>query len=78
NDQPLNYDRTPAPPIYLHLDQQQQLPNYPHIVITAKSVDAREKHSAWLAPVLREQFPAARTPISRLENGPPVGYPVQV
>ncbi|MGC6693425.1 efflux RND transporter permease subunit, partial [Burkholderia pseudomallei] len=52
-------------------------PNFAQFVLTAKSVDAREKLSAWLAPVLREQFPAARTRTCGLENGPPVGYPGQ-
>ncbi len=76
-DHAVNFVGSGAPRFYLPLDQQLQLPNFAQFVITAKSVDAREKLSAWLAPVLREQFPAARTRISRLENGPPVGYPVQ-
>jgi len=32
---------------------------------------------AWLIGVLHDDFPSLRTRISRLENGPPVGYPVQ-
>ncbi|WP_146015922.1 efflux RND transporter permease subunit, partial [Burkholderia pseudomallei] len=76
-DHAVNFVGSGAPRFYLPLDQQLQLPNFAQFVITAKSVDARDKLSAWLAPVLREQFPAARTRISRLENGPPVGYPVQ-
>ncbi len=69
-DHAVNFVGSGAPRFYLPLDQQLQLPNFAQFVITAKSVDAREKLSAWLAPVLREQFPAARTRISRLENGP--------
>ncbi|KWZ46029.1 multidrug transporter AcrB [Burkholderia savannae] len=76
-DHAVNFVGSGAPRFYLPLDQQLQLPNFAQFVITTKSVEEREKLAAWLAPVLREQFPAARTRISRLENGPPVGYPVQ-
>ncbi|KVE37710.1 efflux RND transporter permease subunit [Burkholderia sp. TSV86] len=76
-DHAVSFVGSGAPRFYLPLDQQLQLPNFAQFVITAKSVDAREQLAAWLQPALREQFPAARTRISRLENGPPVGYPVQ-
>ncbi|GAB2917382.1 efflux RND transporter permease subunit [Paraburkholderia jirisanensis] len=66
-----------APRFYLPLDQQLQQPNFAQFVITAKSVKQREQLAQWLEPMLREQFPAIRTRLSRLENGPPVGYPVQ-
>jgi multidrug efflux pump len=68
---------TGAPRFYLPLDQQLQQPNFAQFVITAKSVEEREKLATWLAGTLRERFPAIRTRLSRLENGPPVGYPVQ-
>jgi multidrug efflux pump subunit AcrB len=45
--------------------------------VTAKSVKDREKLAGVLAEVLRTQFPTLRTRISRLENGPPIGFPVQ-
>ena len=35
------------------------------------------KLAQWLGPMLREEFSAVRTRLSRLENGPPVGFPVQ-
>lgn len=76
-DHAVSFVGSGAPRFYLPLDQQLQLPNFAQFVITAKSVDAREQLAAWLQPALHEQFPAARTRISRLENGPPVGYPVQ-
>jgi multidrug efflux pump subunit AcrB len=68
---------TGAPRFYLPLDQQLTQPNFAQFVITAKSVEDREKLARWLSGVLRENFPAVRTRLSRLENGPPVGYPVQ-
>jgi multidrug efflux pump len=76
-DHVVDFVGTGAPRFYLPLDQQLPVPNFAQFVVTAKSVEDREKLARWLAPVLREQFPAIRTRLSRLENGPPVGYPVQ-
>lgn len=76
-DHTVSFVGTGAPRFYLPLDQQLPQPNFAQLVITAKSVDDREKLAQWLAPVLRENFSAIRTRLSRLENGPPVGYPVQ-
>ena len=66
-----------APRFYLPLDQQLAAPNFSQFVVTAKSVKDREKLAGVLADVLRAQFPTLRTRISRLENGPPIGFPVQ-
>ncbi|WP_186125574.1 efflux RND transporter permease subunit [Burkholderia gladioli] len=76
-DHTVSFVGTGAPRFYLPLDQQLAQPNFAQFVVTAKSVEAREKLASWLAPTLREQFPAIRWRLSRLENGPPVGYPVQ-
>ncbi|WP_042298737.1 efflux RND transporter permease subunit [Paraburkholderia kururiensis] len=76
-DHSIDFVGTGAPRFYLPLDQQLQLPNFAQFVITAKSVEEREKLARWLEPMLRDRFPALRTRLSRLENGPPVGYPVQ-
>ncbi|WJF89102.1 efflux RND transporter permease subunit [Paraburkholderia bonniea] len=76
-DHTVSFIGTGAPRFYLPLDQQMQQPNLAQFVITAKSVDEREKLARWLEPMLRDNFPALRTRLSRLENGPPVGYPVQ-
>jgi multidrug efflux pump len=76
-DHSINFVGTGAPRFYLPLDQQLQQPNFAQFVITAKSVEDREKLATWLARKLRNDFPAIRTRLSRLENGPPVGYPVQ-
>ncbi|WP_445147465.1 efflux RND transporter permease subunit [Dyella sp. Tek66A03] len=66
-----------APRFYLPLDQQLAQPNFAQFVITAKSVEAREQLAHDLDGVLKQDFTAVRTRISRLENGPPVGFPVQ-
>ncbi|RQH07983.1 efflux RND transporter permease subunit [Paraburkholderia dinghuensis] len=76
-DHSINFVGTGAPRFYLPLDQQLQQPNFAQFVITAKSVEDREKLATWLTGKLRNEFPAVRTRLSRLENGPPVGYPVQ-
>jgi multidrug efflux pump len=76
-DHLVNFVGTGAPRFYLPLDQQLPQPNFAQFVITAKSVEDREKLARWLEPVLREKFSSIRTRLSRLENGPPVGYPVQ-
>jgi multidrug efflux pump subunit AcrB len=66
-----------APRFYLPLDQQLSTPNFAQFVVTAKSVKDRERLAAALADVLRTEYSSIRTRISRLENGPPVGFPVQ-
>lgn len=68
---------TGAPRFYLPLDQQLQQPNFAQFVVTAKSVEAREQLARWLDTRLENDFSGVRTRLSRLENGPPVGYPVQ-
>jgi multidrug efflux pump len=76
-DHVIDFVGTGAPRFYLPLDQQLQQPNFAQFVITAKSIEDREKLATWLETKLRNDFPAIRTRLSRLENGPPVGYPVQ-
>jgi multidrug efflux pump subunit AcrB len=66
-----------APRFYLPLDQQLSASNFAQFVITAKSVQDRDRLAGVLAGILRRDFSAERTRISRLENGPPVGFPVQ-
>ncbi len=66
-----------APRFYLPLDQQLTQPNFAQFVITAKDVERREQLARYLDPLLARDFSALRSRISRLETGPPVGYPVQ-
>ncbi|MFV8781467.1 efflux RND transporter permease subunit [Microbulbifer sp. SA54] len=71
------YVGTGSPRFYLPLDQQLPAASFAQFVINTPSIEAREAVRGWLITTLREQFPSVRTRISRLENGPPVGYPVQ-
>ena len=66
-----------APRFYLPLDQQLTQPNFAQFVITAKDVERREQLARYLDTMLSRDFTAVRSRISRLETGPPVGYPVQ-
>jgi multidrug efflux pump subunit AcrB len=66
-----------APRFYLTLDQQLAAPNFSQFVVTAKSVKDREKLIKVLSEVLRTDYSSVRTRITRLENGPPIGFPVQ-
>ncbi|UPQ84065.1 efflux RND transporter permease subunit [Pseudomonas knackmussii] len=66
-----------SPRFYLPLDQQLPATSFAQIVVLANSIDEREALRSWLIERLREDFPTLRGRVSRLENGPPVGYPVQ-
>ncbi|NKQ09755.1 efflux RND transporter permease subunit [Pseudomonas sp. SST3] len=66
-----------SPRFYLPLDQQLPATSFAQIVVLAKSIEEREALRSWLIERLRDDFPTLRGRVSRLENGPPVGYPVQ-
>ena len=66
-----------APRFFLPLDEQLPAPNLAQFVVTAKGVRERDALSASLDQLLRSRYSGLRTRISRLENGPPVGFPVQ-
>jgi len=68
---------TGAPRFYLPLDQQLQQPNFAQFVITAKSVEDRDELMHWLDARLEKDFSGVRARVARLENGPPVGFPIK-
>jgi len=71
------YVGTGSPRFYLPLDQQLPAPSFAQFVVLAKTIEDREPLRSWLISTLNEQFPMLRSRVTRLENGPPVGYPVQ-
>ncbi|MGE7993268.1 efflux RND transporter permease subunit, partial [Pseudomonas sp. NPDC089554] len=71
------YVGTGSPRFYLPLDQQLPAASFAQFVVLAKSLEERERLRSWLIATLEEQFPTLRSRVTRLENGPPVGYPVQ-
>ncbi|NIE55527.1 MULTISPECIES: efflux RND transporter permease subunit [unclassified Burkholderia] len=76
-DHVVDFVGTGAPRFYLPLDQQLQQPNFAQFVITAKDVETRDRLSHWLESTLASRFPTVRTRVARLENGPPVGFPIK-
>ncbi|WP_339546457.1 efflux RND transporter permease subunit [Pseudomonas sp. RA_35y_Pfl2_P32] len=71
------YIGTGSPRFYLPLDQQLPAASFAQFVVLANTIEERESLRTWLIETLNEQFPALRSRVTRLENGPPVGYPVQ-
>jgi multidrug efflux pump len=66
-----------SPRFYLPLDQQLAHVNFAQFVIVTRDNRSREVVFAKLEHVLNEEFTMLRGRVNRLENGPPVGYPVQ-
>ncbi|MGC2164869.1 MAG: efflux RND transporter permease subunit, partial [Gallionella sp.] len=67
-----------APRYFLSLDQQLFADNFGQLVIVTKDLHAREDLKRRLEAIFAEpEFSAIRVRVVRLENGPPVGYPVQ-
>ena len=73
-----SYVGTGATRFYFPLDQQLPAASLAQFVVTANSVKAREELRLHLLSKLDTEFPAIRTRVSRLENGPPVGFPIQL
>ncbi len=66
-----------TPRFYLPLDLGLPSPNYAQIVVTTENVSMREKVLDHVRKALDSAYPAYGIRVSRLENGPPVGYPIQ-
>jgi multidrug efflux pump len=62
---------------YLPLDQQLSNAFFGQIVIVTKSLEARERVTARLRAIAREQFVGTDVFVQPLNLGPPVGRPVQ-
>jgi len=71
------YIGTGAPRFYLPLDIQLPHRGFGQFVILTKTLAAREALRNDLLALFERDFPALRASVLRLENGPPVGFPVQ-
>ncbi|MEO5565191.1 MAG: efflux RND transporter permease subunit [Luteimonas sp.] len=71
------YVGTGSPRFYLPLDQQLPAANFAQFVVRANDIDARESLRNWFIRDVVPRFPELQLRITRLENGPPVGYPIQ-
>ncbi|WP_285309652.1 efflux RND transporter permease subunit [Stenotrophomonas maltophilia] len=74
----VSYVGTGSPRFYLPLDQQLPATNFAQFVVLAKDIKARESTRDWLLHEVIPMFPDVQMRVTRLENGPPVGYPVQM
>ncbi|MFM6987396.1 MAG: efflux RND transporter permease subunit, partial [Arenimonas sp.] len=66
-----------SPRFYLPLDQKLPQANFAQFVILTKDIESREQVRRWLIGLMEHKFPDVQSRVARLENGPPVGYPVQ-
>ncbi len=74
----VGYVGTGSPRFYLPLDQQLPATNFAQFVVLAKDMKSRETVRDWLLKEVIPQFADVQVRVTRLENGPPVGYPVQL
>ena len=66
-----------SPRFYLAMDLQFANLNYTQMVVMSRDEAAREAILKRLNHLFENDFPMIRGRVTRLENGPPVGYPVQ-
>ena len=73
----VSYVGSGSPRFYLPLDQQLDHDNFAQFVMLTQDLDARERVIGRLRGVFDGDFTGLRARINRLENGPPVGFPLQ-
>ena len=72
-----SYVGTGSPRFYFPLDQQLPAASFAQLVITTNSVAARTELRSRLIRLFENGFPELRSRVLELQNGPPVGFPVQ-
>jgi len=73
----VSYLGSGAPRYYLPLDVQLPHMAFGQLVILTNSLEQREALRNDLLTLFEHDFPQLRASVLRLENGPPVGFPVQ-
>lgn len=73
----VSYLGSGAPRYYLPLDVQLPHRAFAQLVILTKDLQQRETLRKDLLTLFEHDFPQLRASVLRLENGPPVGFPVQ-
>jgi len=71
------YTGAGSPRFYLALNPELPNPGYAQFIVMTKDLEARERVRSRLMASAPEEFPAVWIRITRLELGPPVGFPVQ-
>jgi multidrug efflux pump len=66
-----------SPRFYLPFDQQLVNNNFGQFIVTTRDRESREQVRSRLIALFEADFTELRGRVNRLENGPPVGYPVQ-
>ena len=66
-----------SPRYYLPLDIQLAHRGFAQFVVLSKNLEQREALRSDLLKLFETDFPSLRASVLRLENGPPVGFPVQ-
>jgi multidrug efflux pump len=72
-----SYIGSGSPRFYLPLDVQTPHLNLGELMVMTKGGEARERVVEKIQHLFDHDFPLVRGRVNRLENGPPVGYPVQ-
>jgi multidrug efflux pump subunit AcrB len=67
-----------APRFYLPLDQQLQNQNFAQLLVMPRDLETRDAIIGRVRAMIASDFPAIRSKVDRLFNGPPVGWPVQL
>ena len=73
----VSYVGSGSPRFYLPFDQQLVNANFGQFIVNTRSNEDREAVRARLLQLFEQDFPEVRGRVNRLENGPPVGFPVQ-
>jgi multidrug efflux pump len=73
----VSYVGSGSPRFYLPLDQQLPQASFAQFVLLTHGIVEREALRKDLLHLFDEDFPELRARVVRLENGPPVGYPLQ-
>ena len=73
----VSYVGSGAPHFYLAMEPQLANLNYAQLVVMNQDEATREAMLKRLKHWFEDDFPLVRGRVARLENGPPVGYPVQ-
>jgi multidrug efflux pump len=71
------YTGAGAPRFYLALNPELPNPGFAQFVVMTKDLQARERVRSRLMAAADPQFPQTWVRVTRLELGPPVGFPVQ-
>jgi multidrug efflux pump len=71
------YTGAGAPRFYLALNPELPSPGYAQFVVMTQNLEARERVRSRLMASADQQFPQSWVRVTRLELGPPVGFPVQ-